>query len=158
MEEKTYINILIDTIRKKELVLDNLIRLTLEQEDIIACEEPDMDRLEQIFAEKEEQINQLNILDDGFEKIYEYVKDTIQEDRNRYMDQITSMQELIRQITEKSAALSAAEIRNKTRFMNFFASRKKKIKDFKVSRQTASNYYKNFINQQDQALFLDKKK
>lgn len=77
MENRTYINILTDTLKKKNDLLDQLIMLSSEQDNIISSEQPDMERLEQTFSEKEVFISQLNQLDDGFEKVYQHVKDAL---------------------------------------------------------------------------------
>ncbi len=159
MEVKTYINILIDSLQKKEAILDRLIRLTQEQERIISSEAPDLDELENSFSEKETCITQLNQLDEGFEKVYQHVKEAFEGDREQFKDQILKLQELIRSVTEKGTGLQALELKNRNRFQLFFAGRKKEIKNFKVSSRTANNYYKNAMNQQSgESFFLDKKK
>jgi hypothetical protein len=100
----------------------------------------------------------LNQLDDGFEKVYDHVKDEISTNKLAYKDEIQQLQELIKKVTEKSIKLQSTELRNKSRLEAYFSTKKKDIKNFKVSSQTASNYYKNMSNQQQgQAYFLDKK-
>ncbi len=159
MEKKTYINILTDTLRKKINLLDQLISLTKEQEEIVSSNDSDRDRLEGTITEKEALINGLNQLDTGFEKVYQHVQAELQGNKNQYKDQILILQELILSITEKSSTLQAMELRNKGKFQLFFAGGKKEIKNFKLSSQTASKYYKSVINlPQDEAHFLDKKK
>jgi hypothetical protein len=159
MEVKTYINILVDSLRKKEDILDRLIRLTEEQERITAADDAEMDGLEAAFAEKEACIAQLNQLDEGFEKVYLHVKEAFESDKEQYKDQILLLQDLIRSVTEKGTRLQALELKNRSRFQLFFANRKKEIKNFKLSSKTVDNYYKNAMNQQTgESFFLDKKK
>jgi hypothetical protein len=159
VENRTYINILSDTLKKKISLLDQLIDISSEQEMIITSAEPDMDRLDNTFSEKEVIITQLNQLDDGFEKVYQHVKDALKEDKDQLKDQILKLQELIRLVTEKSTQLQVIEHRNKSRFQLFFAGKKKEIKNFKVSSRTADSYYKSALNgQSGESYFLDKKK
>lgn len=159
MENKTYINILSDTLMKKISLLDQLIEVSLEQDRIISAEQPDMERLEQTFSEKEVFISQLNQLDEGFEKVYQHVKDALQTDKEQLKEQILKLQELIRSVTEKSTRLQVIEHRNKSRFQSFFAGKKKEIRNFKVSSKTADSYYKSVLNSQSgESYFLDKKK
>ncbi len=159
MEDRTYINILSDTLRRKAELLDRLIGMTEEQERILTSEAPDMECLENTFSEKEGCIEQLNQLDEGFEKVYGHVKEVFEVKKEQYKEQILTLQELIRAVTEKGTRLQAMELRNKGRFQMFFSGKKKEIKNFKVSSQMANNYYKNVMNQQPgESYFLDKKK
>ncbi len=158
MEDRTYINILADTLRRKEELLNRLIRLTEEQEEILSSAAPDMESLETTFSEKEAGIIQLNQLDEGFEKVYHHVREAFEINREQYRDQILMLQELIRSVTEKGARLQAMELRNRSRFQMFFQGKKKEIKDFKISSKMASSYYKSAMNQQPgESFFLDKK-
>ncbi len=158
MEDRTYINILTDTLRRKVELLERLIRLTGEQEEILSSEAPDMESLETTFSEKEAGIIQLNQLDEGFEKVYHHVKEAFEVNKEQYKDQIIGLQELIRSVTEKSARLQAMELRNTSRFQKFFQGKKKEIKNFKVSSKMANSYYKSAMNQQPgESYFLDKK-
>lgn len=159
MDNNTYVYILIDTLLKKNSLLDNLIQTTLFQKECITEETPDMDQFEQTLSEKEMLIDQLNQLDDGFEAIYDHVKDEISNNKLKHKDDILKLQELIRQVTEKSTKLQTLELQNKGIIEFYFSNKKKEIKNFKRSSQTASNYYKNMSNQnQGESYFLDKKK
>jgi flagellar biosynthesis/type III secretory pathway chaperone len=159
VENRTYINILTDTLKRKTSLLEQLIALSSEQERIISSEIPDMDRLDSTFSEKEVLITQLNQLDDGFEKVYQHVKEALQTDKEQLKEQILKLQELIRSVTEKSTQLQVIEHRNKSRFQLFFAGKKKEIRNFKVSSKTADSYYKSVLNSQPgESYFLDKKK
>lgn len=159
MEDRTYINILTDTLRRKTELLDQLTQITEEQEAIMSSETPDIERFENTFSEKEAYILKLNQLDDGFEKVYHHVRDALATNKDLHKDEILGLQELIRTVTEQGARLQAMELRNKNKFQMFFSARKKEIKNFKVSSRTANNYYKNVMNQQPgESLFLDKKK
>lgn len=159
MEDTTYINILTDSLKKKGLLLDQMIGLTKEQEEIIASSEANVDRLEEIFSEKDNILKQLDLLDSGFDKVYQHVKEGLQENKDQYKEHILVLQDLIRMITEKSSTLQVMELQNRNKFQAYFSGRKKDIKNFKISSQTASKYYKSVVNlPQDEAHFLDKKK
>jgi flagellar biosynthesis/type III secretory pathway chaperone len=129
VEDRTYINILTDTLRKKSNLLDRLIEISTEQEGILVSEQPDTDRLDETFSEKEVLIAQLNQLDDGFETVFQHVKDTLQSDKDQYKDMILRLQELIRLVMEKSTKLQTIEYKNTNKFQMFFAGKKKEIKD-----------------------------
>ena len=158
MDNTTYVHILIDTLTKKNSLLDKLIQITTMQEEYITLTPPDIDNFETSLNEKETLIEKINELDEGFEKIYEHVKEEITSNKINHKEDILELQSLIKQVTEKSAKLQALEIRNKKSLEIFFSNKKKEIKDFKQSSKTASNYYKNMMNQQSgESYFLDKK-
>lgn len=159
MDDSTYIHILTDTLNKKNVLLEKLLDITLLQENYINNQIPDMDLFEQTLTEKENYINQINQLDVGFDKIYEHVKEELSSKRIEYREYIENLQELIRQITDKSTKMQVSELRNKTKMETYLFSKKKEIKNYKVNSKTASNYYKNMNNQQASgSYFLDKKK
>lgn len=159
MDDKTYVHIMENTLLKKSNLLDGLIATTLLQEEYVRTEPFDMEQFEQTLPDKEIMIEQLNQLDVGFEKIYDHIKSQLNENKNRFQQEILRLQELIRQVTEKSVKLQALEMQNKTMLETHFSVKKKEIKDFKMSRQMANSYYKNVANQYDgDSYFLDKKK
>lgn len=159
VKEATYIQILTDTLRKKNLILDQLIEHTKIQEIETSKESPDRDRLDESFDQKEALIEQLKLLDSGFNKVYQNVKSELDKNRNHYEQEIKNLQSLIRSIVEKSTILQVMEKQNKPKFQALFANSKKEIKTFKVSSQTANAYYKNSTSQVGvDSHFLDKKK
>lgn len=158
-QQSTYINILLNTLSKKNLILDELIRITLLQESYLKASPQDMDSFESSIDEKLQVIDQLNQLDDGFEAVYERVREELEEKKDFFKDEILKLQKLIRQITEKSVKLQVLEQQNKVKMEAFLSSRKSEIRDFKKSSLTASNYYKSMIDSpQGDSYFLDKKK
>ncbi len=158
MDENTYVHILVSTLSKKSNLLDNLITVTLLQEGYINTEPFDMEQFEQTLPDKEVMIEQLNQLDEGFEQVYDHVKNQLNNYKNQFEQEILQLQELIRQVTEKSVKLQALEMQNKNKLESYFAIKKKEIKDFKMSRQMANNYYKHAANQHSgESYFLDKK-
>lgn len=148
-----------NTLTKKNDLLDRLIHYTILQEEYIVTEPFDMDIFEQTLSDKELVIEQLNQLDDGFQKVYDHVKDEFSTNKTQYKEEILQLQELIKQGTEKSIRLQTLEMKNKNKLESYFSNKKKEIKKFKMSSQTASSYYKNMANQHHgQSYFLDKKK
>lgn len=159
VDNKTYIHILTDTLIKKNSMLDKLLRVTALQEEHMNESSPDMEKFEQALVEKEGYINQINQLDEGFEKIYAHIQEELTIRTIEHKEQIETLQDLIRQITDKSTKLQAAEIRNKKRMEVYFQDKKREIKNFKISNRTATNYYNSMRNQTiGESYFLDKKK
>ena len=159
MDNNTYLYILKDTLLKKNALLNKLLAITALQEEYFNNSNPDMEAFEQTLSEKDEYIEQINQLDEGFERIYHYVKEEISTRRLEHREQIEQLQELIRQITDKSTKLQGTEMRIKNKIEAYFLGKKKEIKNLKISNRTVSNYYNNMYNQQmGESYFLDKKK
>lgn len=159
VDNNTYINILTDTLMKKNLLLDKLVDITSTQETYISDPNFQMEIFDQTLTEKEKLINQINQLDDGFEQIYAHIQEELSKRRLEHKEQIETLQDLIRQITDKSTKLQSSEMRNRNKLEAYIRGRKGEIKSFKMSSRTASNYYRNMQNQPiGESYFLDKKK
>lgn len=155
----TYVNILIDSLRKKISLLDEIQKITLIQENLISSLPVDMYKIDQTITDKSVLIEKLNMLDSGFEQIYALVKDELNIDRLNHKEDIIALQDLIRIITDKSTDLKATEFRNRNRLEIIFANQKKEINKFKANSRAVSNYYKNMSGQlHEESFFLDKKK
>lgn len=159
MQDKEYIAVLRQSLEKKCRILNLIIEKNKEQRIIFTDETQPPERLEENLKEKGELIEQLNQLDDGFEQVYNRVKDILDREKETYRDEIKKMQELIREITDKSATVQTQEQRNREVAVKKFSSIKKEIRQARTTNKAASQYYKN-MNGMNVAgsQFLDKKK
>lgn len=158
-KEKIYIDMLHDTLLQKDGVMDRLLELTKQQEEVLKSEQFKEDEFSNLISEKDIVIKQLNDLDDGFERIYSKVQEEIKENKERYKEKIIRMQELIQRTIEKGLQLKGLELQNQKRLEICLAGSRNKIKEFKVNRQAASNYYKNMSKlQTSESYFMDKKR
>ena len=140
-------------------MLDRIVEANKEQKDILSQEEMDTDRFEANLNEKGNLIDELNLLDDGFQEIYGRIKDVISTNRDAYKEEIKQMQKLISDITERSVTIRAEEERNRQLATKQFDSMRGNIGSAKRSRQAANSYYSNMsrVNMVD-AQFMDKRK
>lgn len=158
MNKNIYISILKDTLRKKNDLLDEIIQITLQQSRIMD-NNIDVKLFNKSIDDKAVFMERLYQLDDGFEKVYEHVKEELRTNRLMYKEDILELQELIRKITDKSVRLQAAELNNKTRLESFSVNKREEIKNFRNNRKTVANYYKSMPSQhQGQSYFFNKKK
>ena len=155
----TYIQVMIQSLERKKEVLEKIIEYTQDQEIVLKEEEVNLDQFGELIDEKQKWIEQLNLLDTGFEKLFERVKEEIQLHREQYQEEIVTMQGIIKEITDLGVVLQTSELRNKVRFEQYSTKKKNEIRAFKMSNTSASKYYQNMSNQhQGQSYFLDKKK
>jgi hypothetical protein len=158
-KKDTYLALLEASLIKKSKTLDQLILLSKEQELEIGQETMDEDRFEEIFQKKDELIQTMLKLDDGFEQVYQRIKDELNNHPGSYQKEIGRLTDLITEVTDKGVALQAIEIRNKTNLELYLQRKRKGIRDSKMSMKSVNNYYKNMANQnQQESYFFDKKK
>lgn len=123
-----YVTALIESLEKKISVLDEIIAKNKEQSDLLRTDPFSFDAFDKNTEEKGVLIFRLEKLDDGFETLYARVKEELDGNRALYANEIRRMQDLIRQITEKSASIQAEEARNKAALENVFKSERDRIK------------------------------
>lgn len=156
----TYIKILLDSMKKKERIMQYLLGETKEQKQILLVEPFDIDNFEKSMERKELLMEQLNQLDDGFEIMYQRVKEELSKKREMYQTEIIELKKLISSVTDISVKIQVLEQRNKRSMEQCLIKQKQEIKQAKVSNQTAAKYYNNMANQyqNNQSYFLDRKK
>lgn len=146
-DTERYIQIMIDSLKKKIEILDNLLEMNEEQEKAIR-ESADLDRFDEIVSRKSEQIELIKKLDTGFDAIYHRVKPEITGHPELHKEEISQMQELITLLTDRSVKMQASEKRNKQLVEQYFSFKRRELRTTKKSVNAASNYYKNMTSTQ----------
>ena len=153
-----YIRMMADVLRKKEFHLQELLTLTKEQEQLWKAEELDDVAFNETMEKKEVHIKKILEFDSGFQAIYNRIEEELKNHAAEYKEQVLELQQLIAEVTELGVSLQALEQKNKASMEARLLERKKGIKQFKVSRQTADRYYKNMVGmQQGTSYFMDEK-
>ena len=160
MDDKvTYIKIMIESLKKKIEILDEIIIKNKEQKEIISKENLETNEFEKNLEEKSRLVEKIEDLDDGFQNVYNHVKEELSGNRKEYAGEITRLQELIGIITDKGILIQTEEERNKNMIQTHFSTIKKEIKQTKKGRKVASDYYKSMSKTgMVEPQFLDKKK
>ncbi len=154
-----YIQVLIDSLRKKSAVLDRISELNEEQKQLAAVGKVDLEEFQKTLDGKQDCIDELNKLDEGFELVYERVKPELVDNAANHKEAIQLLKQLISEITEKSMRVQTEEERNRQTIAAQFSSYKKEIRQYKMSRNVTSSYYKNMNKLQNiEPVFMDKKK
>ena len=156
----TYINILIDTLRKKEELLKDLLAKTDGQAELLEADEFEPDAFDALMDDKDALLGDLKTLDDGFLDLYSRVGAELKNNTDAYTDQVKTAQELVRRQMELSTELTSAEERNKAKLSIRLSQGRQKIKDFKVGAKTAAAYYKNMSgkHQDGDSYFFNREK
>ncbi|MCM1143527.1 MAG: flagellar protein FliT [Blautia sp.] len=135
--------ILLQSLEKKNAVLDAIIEQNSIQEELLKSDNPDMDALDVSIERIGEFVEELDRLDEGFELLYERMRSELMANRTAYKTEIAGMQEQIQQITDKVVTINAAKMRNQMRAENFFKQKSKDIKNAVSKTNAAKNYYNN---------------
>ncbi len=138
-----YIQIMIESLRKKSELLDKLIRKNEEQHECIEgkdFESIDWDGFNLLVAEKQTAIDRIVKMDEGFQSLYDRVKEQLKDDKDKYADKIKEIQKLISTITEQGIKISTGEERNRKIIEKVFGNRKKEIKRTRNSLKVANSY------------------
>lgn len=141
-----YLNILEESLQNKLAVLDEIALYNGEQEELLKQEKVSMDELDANMGRKDELIQKLTGLDDGFESLYERIREQLLENKTLYARQIRRLQRLISDITEKSVSIQAQEARNKKLIEAYFTKEKRQLRQGRQSSKAAYDYYKNMSN------------
>ena len=136
MEKNPYLSIMIQSLKKKSAVLDAVIELNIRQKEELENPGLDPDDFDACVEEKAKQIEQLELLDAGFQEVYDKIKADLQTNQQEYREEIAEMQEYIRRLTDKSATIQAQEARNKDLMTQKFASVRKQVKEESEGRQS----------------------
>ena len=145
MEKSRYIPIMTQSKKKKEEVLDNIIRINQRQKEELDNPSLDPDDFDATFAEKEKLIDQLDTLDSGFQELFEKIRGDLTRNQKEYREEIAQMQECIRRLTAKSADIQTQEARNKTLMEQKFASVRRQAREVRKSQKIVNQYYKNMM-------------
>ncbi len=138
--------VLVESLEKKSRVLDEIIRENEVQESLFKQEEPDVDALDASADRMGELAEKLELLDEGFEAVYDRIRQELLENKAAYRPEIRRMQELIAEITEKVVGINAARMRNKLQAENYFKKSRQRIGRASSQIRASQNYY-NSMNQ-----------
>lgn len=143
---ENYLKILEESLQKKLTVLDEIIAYNKEQEKLLKKEDVSLDELDANMSLKDGLIQKLLKLDEGFELLYERIREQLLGNKDAYKTQIKSLQQLISKVTEKSVSIQAQEARNKKLVESYFAREKEQLKQGRQASRAAYDYYKNMNN------------
>lgn len=142
----SYLALLKDSLIKKEEILSELIELSLKQSEIVKKDNVDWDEFNKIVDIKADKVDLVLKLDEGFEHVFNKIKENIKGNEQIYSSEIKEIQSLIKFVTEKSTSLQATEMRNKIAIEGAFTKARNEIKQSKLGQKVAIDYY-NRMNQ-----------
>ena len=158
METENYLQIMTSSLEKKKKILQDIVDYNVEQERIVTLREFDGDKFQKNMENKAECIDMLNVLDEGFQSVYDRVKADVEMYKQSYKADIQRLQQLIKEVSELSATIQAQESRNKLQIERKFRELKQETKTAKRSVSMANKYYQNMSRVSSEPQFMDQKK
>lgn len=155
---KQYLTMLDQSLDQKKQILDQMIEMTATQKASLDKDPVDWTGFDDLVEKKAEMIERLDRMDDGFESVYERIREELLRDKDQHKEFVVSIQKKIQAVSDASAALMAAERRNKEMVEKKMTEERKRLQQSKTTSKVASNYYRsmNKVNLIDPQL-MDKK-
>lgn len=141
--EYNCVQILVQSLEKKNRMLEQIIEQNALQEHILKQESFNMDAFEKTIDEQNRMLAELDKLDEGFEALYDRVRENLISNKESYRKEIKYMQDLIQQITDKIVTVNAANLRNQRMAEQQFKKEKNAIRQGVSKSRAAMNYYNN---------------
>ena len=95
-----YLQMMIDSLNKKKDILTRIIALNEEQDKILSKPELDDNAFDANMKAKGDCIDGLDRLDEGFQSLFNRVRDAINANKEMYANEISIMKRLITEVTE----------------------------------------------------------
>lgn len=138
-----YLQILEESLIKKDGLLNKILACSKRQEELLREERLDFEQFDDLVNEKDGYVDELVRLDEGFENLYANVSAELNKNRALYKNEIGRMQKSIAGITEKSVEIQALEARNKSALEKCFKKERSNLRTGRQSSAAAYNYYRN---------------
>ena len=154
-----YLTVLQESLEKKNAILDEIQAVNCAQSALFQAEKLDLEKFDSYVEQKDVYIKELEALDEGFETLYNNVKQQLQQNKALYAEQIKRMQALIGEITEKSVSIQAQESRTRDMITAYFKNERQALGQGRRSSKVAMGYYQNLSKaNQEASRIMDLKK
>ena len=162
MSDNNYVVILRESLEKKVRILNDLQELNMRQAEILEDPNSTPEEFEENVDAKEELINEITTLDEGFEQLFADVQSEVEAKREVYADEIQKMKELIREITSLGVRVQTQEKANYELAQTKFSDVRKQVKKVRHSQKAVNNYYRDVMSstyyEPYDPIFMDSKK
>ena len=142
-DNRVYIDALKRSLKKKVAILSEIDLQNRRQRELLEDEHSSVDDFELTMDEKARLIEEIDKLDEGFDEIFNKVKEELDNNKSSYKDDIAVMQEYIRIIMDKSTLIQTQERMNKELFEKKASSVKAERKTLSTNMRVADLYQQN---------------
>ena len=146
MATSDYVSMLRESLQKKVSLLRDIIVRNEEQRDILRDENASPDEFQANIDAKDELVQQIVALDEGFDSIFKKVENELTANKALYADEIRRMQGLIKEITDLSERVRSQERSNSDLARAKFSNIKTRVKKARQGQKAVNNYYQSMMN------------
>lgn len=142
-ETVKYLNIMIESLEKKQNLLDILLEKTVRQNECIAKQDQDSanwPQFEVLMIEKDNTIERIDEMDSAFESVFARVKPELDSNKDEYADQIKKVQACITKLTDTGVKISSIEERNRAEIDRIMTAAKAGIGKARKNLKATSGY------------------
>lgn len=150
-----YLQMMIDSLKKKKGILIRIIELNEEQNQILSEETLNGDAFDDNMKAKGSCIDELDLLDEGFQSLYDRIKEELAGNKTKYSSEIAAMKQLIKEVT--GAKIEVQEAHNKVKVEAMFRRERQEHREAKRSASMAKSYYQNMSKLSNEPQFMDTK-
>lgn len=155
----TYVDIMLDSLKRKKEYLDEILVLTNKQSDIAAADDFDDEAFGETVDRKEILINNINEIDKGFTSVYDRIRSNLLDRKDDYINELKAVQDLIRDCMDIGLNIEALEERNRAKLETSLAGKQKSYRQVKQSRSIVNKYYKGMSGgMASDSMLYDRKK
>ena len=140
---ETYLDMLQDSLRKKLEILDKIMTCQKEESDMLKGGSMDRDVFDRSMTEKVELAESIDSLDDGFEKVYDRIREEMIAHKEGYVNQIRALQNMISEISEKNVLIQAEENRIRLEVENYAKRESAALRQRRDNGKAARSCYNN---------------
>lgn len=137
------LDILSESLDRKAEALRRIQEYNKKQEQCFLSEEVSFEAFDEAIKEKEQLIDEIARLDQGFELLYAGLSRELQGNREKYARRIKELQEKVTLVSELSVSVQVQEKRNKKLVEEYFSKERSQLAQNRKSSKAAFDYYKN---------------
>jgi hypothetical protein len=143
---KQNIEMIMQNLEHKLQVLDKIIEVNVRQRDILAIRQLDVEEYDKTCEEKAVLIEQVQKLDNEFNRLYERIVGELKGNEHEYVDDVTRIQKCIDMIVNKGATIRELELSNKEIFTRKANEMKNDVKNLRANERIINLYNQNVQN------------
>lgn len=156
---ENYLVILEDSLKQKKTILEEIAGYNVMQEVLLKQENMSLEKFDEYVDKKDTLIQKIVSLDEGFDSLYEKVREQLISNKDSYKEQIARIQQLITEVTEKGVKIQTQEARNRDLLTAYFSKERTSLKRGRKSSKAALGYYQNLSKAaREDASTMDMKK
>lgn len=156
---KNEINILIDSLTKKKSILTEILEESQRQLEMVSLDSFNLEDFDVLVDRKSDLLEKNNLNDEGFDSIFQRIRNELVAQKVQYATEIALMQELIRANLDLGSDIHNIEQQIKNGLDAALRENKSRLTKEKLGGKAVMDYYKQ-ANQMDYVspAFLDQKK